>query len=496
MRANNPLTDAPCWVYPRAKYDLDFAGNRYWGGFVGMASSSGQTVRYGLMGGGNAGGAAGTYFAPDTDGIWKSFPQAGIRRTGFGAWAEGYGTLTNYALWCRDMTNAAWVATNATVLKDQTGANGSASAASSILATANNATVLQTIAVKQSAWIAAVNAGGTGYTQGNSLVVTGGTSTTAVTLTASGVSGGVVTAASFATEANQGSYSVLPSNPVSVTGGSGTGATFNLTWKNHVYSACVKRLVGTGTIYMTLDGVTYTDVTSQINSAGYTQVSVPAQVGLLSCVVGFKLGTSGDKIAVDFNQCEGNMFATSPILTTTAAVARGPEYMAFNATGTGAGIAVNDGYRFLKDINFGTPVTLLIQHCGNYDTIRSHIIYGDDVSNIFVTGAPGGGPVNVTAAGGSFNSADSVVTGIGTLNKIAVRLDGTGAAICINGGQITTSSTVKYRQTDLGLTHGTGATNNGSGLLPTNGFVKRMSFWREALSDGDLKYLTTVVNNQ
>jgi hypothetical protein len=41
------------------------------------------------------------------------------------------------------------------------------------------------------------------------------------------VSGGVITAA---TPANFGQYTVLPTNPVSVTGGTGTGATFNLNY--------------------------------------------------------------------------------------------------------------------------------------------------------------------------------------------------------------------------------------------------------------------------
>lgn len=73
-----------------------------------------------------------------------------------------------------------------------------------------------------------VQSGGTGYTVGDVLTVSGGTPvTTAATLTVSTVSGGVITAVTV-TAAN--SYTVLPSNPVSVTGGTGSGATFNLTY--------------------------------------------------------------------------------------------------------------------------------------------------------------------------------------------------------------------------------------------------------------------------
>jgi hypothetical protein len=73
----------------------------------------------------------------------------------------------------------------------------------------------------------AVAGGGTGYTLNDVLTVVGGTigsQSTQVTVTA--VSGGVITAVN---QTRFGRYSVLPTNPVSVTGGTGTGATFNIT---------------------------------------------------------------------------------------------------------------------------------------------------------------------------------------------------------------------------------------------------------------------------
>ena len=70
----------------------------------------------------------------------------------------------------------------------------------------------------------ALNAGGTGYTVNDVLTLVGGTFTTAATLTVTAVSGGVITAVSIA---NNGVYTVAPSIPASVTGGTGTGATFN-----------------------------------------------------------------------------------------------------------------------------------------------------------------------------------------------------------------------------------------------------------------------------
>ena len=73
-----------------------------------------------------------------------------------------------------------------------------------------------------------VQAAGTGYVVGNTLTVVGGTSSATAQLRVDAINGsGGVTATSFVNSA--GAYSVLPTNPVSVTGGAGSGATFNIT---------------------------------------------------------------------------------------------------------------------------------------------------------------------------------------------------------------------------------------------------------------------------
>ena len=72
-----------------------------------------------------------------------------------------------------------------------------------------------------------ITSGGTGYTVNDVLTFVGGTFTAAGSLTVTSVSGGVITGVSVAT---YGAYTVLPSNPISVTGGTGSGATFTSTW--------------------------------------------------------------------------------------------------------------------------------------------------------------------------------------------------------------------------------------------------------------------------
>lgn len=73
---------------------------------------------------------------------------------------------------------------------------------------------------------ASVSNGGAGYTIGDTLTVSGGTFTTPAQLTVVSMGGGLVTVVGVA---GPGAYSVAPTNPVSVTGGTGSGALFDLT---------------------------------------------------------------------------------------------------------------------------------------------------------------------------------------------------------------------------------------------------------------------------
>src|SRR6266550_1934477 len=148
---------------------------------------------------------------------------------------------TNVVLWNRDMTNAAWVKTTMTAAKDQLGVDGVANSASSLLATAGNATCLQAI------------------TLGSSL---------------------------------------------------------------RAQAVWVKRLVGSGTINMTMDnGATWTVITL---TANWTRVTIPSQT-LANPTVGFRIVTNADKIAVDYVQNETavtGILESSAIATTTVAVTR------------------------------------------------------------------------------------------------------------------------------------------------------------------------------
>lgn len=105
----------------------------------------------------------------------------------------------------------------------------------------------------------AINAAGTGYAVGNTLTVVGGLGQldTELTVTTINGSGGVT----GVTISNAGQYTEIPTNPVSVTGGAGSAATFNLTFDNP-YKFWVHE-VGTDEI----DGLTLNPIQSFFETA-------------------------------------------------------------------------------------------------------------------------------------------------------------------------------------------------------------------------------------
>jgi hypothetical protein len=115
------------------------------------------------------------------------------------------------------------------------------------------------------AFSVAINAAGTGYTVGDTLSVVGGIGQITTELTVSTVSGGGVITGITIT--NAGQYDDVPTNPVSVTGGTGSAATFNITFDNP-YKFWVHE-VGTDEI----DGLTLNPIQSFFETA---DLSLPA----------------------------------------------------------------------------------------------------------------------------------------------------------------------------------------------------------------------------
>jgi hypothetical protein len=165
---------------------------------------------------------------------------------------------TNRLLWNRDATQTQWVKTNITATKDQTGIDGVANAASSLTATDDNGTCIQTI-----------------------------------TLAA----------------------------------GNRTGSVY------------LKRLTGTGNIQVTLDGSTYSTV--ELSDTEWYRIVLSGSV--TNPTVGIKIAVDGDAVAMDYGQFEDGLFATSPILTTTATATRAVDTTSISIENSSAAINSRNG---------------------------------------------------------------------------------------------------------------------------------------------------------
>jgi hypothetical protein len=241
------------------------------------------------------------------------------------------------------------------------------SAAISAPTTANG--VQATATVTMGINTASVASGGTGYAVGNVLSVVGGTSLIgAATLTVTAVSGGVITAVS---STNFAAYSALPSSPVSVTGGSGSGATFNPLWFTASFI-----ITNAGSGYVEQPTVTFSGGGGS-GAAAYATVGSGTDIKSIGSTLALRTPTGiGFLVASPTNQ-----------LSTNYVVARGAGNPDIGAS---AGALVlyggaNQGIAFYS--NGYTQAQLLVSHTASA------------VNYVNITGAATGGAPAISAQG-------------------------------------------------------------------------------------------------
>lgn len=157
-----------------ANNDVIFTGNNVDGVFVDRVQV--ERVMYETASRGYLPTSGSAYYGP-------RFTYDPVTLAAEGLWLEE--SRTNVVLWNRDMTNAVWTKTNCTAAKDQTSFDGTANAASSLTATAGNATCLQAITLASSARFQSVlvkRITGSGTIQ---MTMDNGTTWTAITVTSS-----------------------------------------------------------------------------------------------------------------------------------------------------------------------------------------------------------------------------------------------------------------------------------------------------------------------
>lgn len=376
----------PPWVLNQSSppaIDMDFVHANYYGALIANVVCTRSTTGY----------------ADDVNGLYTSFAINTPRITSKGLLIEGI--RTNSTLWNRDLTNVAWTPTTMTAAKDQTGVDGVASSASSILATGANATIIQTM-----------------------------------------------------------------------TTGAGTAR-----WQ----TAFVKRLVGVGTVNMTMDnGATWTAVT--VTSA-WTRVSIPTQTPGGNPQVGFQIVTSGDQIAVDFVQNEDSgFFATSPIATTTVAVARSAD-----------AVIISTPPAFSPTLSFYVQATCLapIPNTSGSAAYLTALSDGTANNRVYLYRDKTDGKIDYNATvGGVAKGLNGSVAAVNpnVSMKAALAVADVSQALSLNGAAAVTSS---WTPMVSGISKISLASNE-AGTQQGNCYLERVAYWPTArLANATLVTITT-----
>ena len=239
------------------------------------------------------------------------------------------------------------------------------------------------------------------------------------------------------------------------------------------YSCFIKRLSGTGTIeigqWASAGAASWSvDVTSLINSDTFTRVSVTGS--FLDAAFGIRIVTSGDSIAVDFNQFEAGSVATSPM--DAAGAVRNMDLLTYPSAGN-------------IDSTVGTV----------YAEITPFQVKNNGVAKGIVGGASGtSAPMylsNVTSLLSIFDGAqvtfDDPGLPLATPTKVATVWSGTVSNGFINGTQGTPG--VFDGNLNMGATMGIG--NLATSSSPLTGPIKNVRIWKRALTLAELALLTT-----
>jgi hypothetical protein len=237
-------------------------------------------------------------------------------------------------------------------------------------------------------------------------------------------------------------------------------------------SASVKRLTGSGTIEMTMDGgATWTAIAV---TSGWTSVAIPTQT-LANPSVGFRIATSGDAVAIDLVQNENGTLATSYIPTTTVAVTRTADTAEMTGTNFSSWWNASAG-TFVAEYRpqsvSGTQPVISVNDTTANEAIR---LYGSgtDPKAIIVDGGATQADLD---AGTIAANANFYKLGLAfTLNDFAACLDG-GTVATDTAGTLPTVTQLQFH-TDI------------AGNI-ANLHIKRLQFFNTRKSDSELQALT------
>jgi hypothetical protein len=327
--------------------------------------------------------------------------------------------------------------------------------------------VQATVAIGTGAITQAIVNGGTGYTVGNILNVSGGTiiNSAVQQIRVDTVSSGVITGISVS---SFGQYTTLPTNPVSVTGGSGSGATFNLSNFSFVGSS----ITNAGSGYIEQPTITFSGGGS--GASAYATVGSGTTVKSLNGTMSFntpagesvRINNGGFSTLTDYVELRGGSSVSGAYVTVGGSTANASLYLSSKAS-SNIQFYTNSFNQEQFRVSHTASAVNYVQVTGAATTGRPVIQVAGSDTNIGITYTAKGTGIH---AFGNGNGTQLVLQAGSTssVNRIEITPTVTGSAPILSAGGTDTNI-------DLALTpKGTGVVQFGTytaGVLTPTGYV-------------------------
>ncbi|GEM_PF-3382959 len=237
------------------------------------------------------------------------------------------------------------------------------------------------------------------------------------------------------------------------------------------FAPFVRRAAGTGTVQMTLDGgATWTTITP---TSSYVRYGVGQTVA--NPTVGFRLGTSGDQIDVDFANGETGTFDTSPIEAGSSIVTRAGDVNALLLSSvTGWNASEFTIYVEAMRPVFGSTYPWAVA-VDDGTTANRVGIYHEDVVSDAVRAL-------CRVSGSSQADLSGPVITAGAMFKAAFSVQASSFAFSVNGGAAATGSSGSVPSaTRLVI---------GGGDLNWNGYIRRITLFPRRIANATLPLMT------
>jgi len=235
----------------------------------------------------------------------------------------------------------------------------------------------------------------------------------------------------------------------------------------------IRRLSGTGTLEVTQDGTTWTDITASASSSFlWGQFLIQT---VLNPVIGFRIGTSGDSFATDLIQLEDASASglSSPITTTTVATARAAESLSYPSANI---FPTNNNYTIFavasKQVSNGQVLY----------PFRSLV----DATNYTLMQAPN---LQVSRNIAGVSTSSVCVQSIGTLqqSRLAARVSSITGADAFSNGKLPTTHDATTTASQIGTTIDLGM--SAAGAVESSAAYLKLLIFKAPLTDMQIQSL-------